>query len=113
MLDLALDNRIEIYNPLDAAIQEIDLLFNTENTELIGYPEYGINFEQFLWILTPTTSEFEDYINQKLSTLYYLGMYQYQAKVEFAPGEIRSIYRIMIDIYISDEEKITKEYEFR
>ena len=39
MLDLAIDNRVFIYDIIDAAIQEIDLLFNTTNTELIGYTE--------------------------------------------------------------------------
>ena len=47
MIDLALDSKIFIDTNIDAALQELDLLFNTENTELIGYPEYGTNFEQF------------------------------------------------------------------
>ena len=51
MLDLALDTRIFINNELDAALQELDMIFNTENTELIGYPQYGTNWYQFLWQL--------------------------------------------------------------
>ena len=48
MLDLALDGRIFLDNELDCALQEIDMLLNTENTELIGYPSYGTEFESFL-----------------------------------------------------------------
>ena len=44
MIDLALDGRVMIHSELDEAIQELDLLFNTENTELLGYDikeDYG------------------------------------------------------------------------
>ena len=40
MIDLALTGDIIIDNELDEALQELDILFNTENTELIGYPEF-------------------------------------------------------------------------
>ena len=65
-LDLSLDNRIMLNTKLDCAIQELDMLFNTTNTELIGKPEYGTNFEQFLWQLTPSTDELRKYIYQKI-----------------------------------------------
>ena len=61
MLDLALDGRIFLDNPMDCALQEIDMLLNTENTQLIGYPNYGTEFESFLWTLSPTTIEIEKY----------------------------------------------------
>ena len=68
MLDLAIDSRIFIYNEEDAALQELDILFNTENTELIGYPRYGTNFEQFLWNMNPRTI----YILIYIFNLYYI-----------------------------------------
>ena len=49
MIDLALDGRVMIRNIMDEAVQELDILFNTDTTELLGYPTYGTNFEQFLW----------------------------------------------------------------
>ena len=113
MIDLAIDNRILIENNLDAALQELDLLFNTENTELIGMPEFGVSLDQFLWTLTPTTESFRKYIEEKLSTLFYLKFFNYNINVEFLEGEFRSIYHLTIDIYLSNNEKIQKEYEFR
>lgn len=113
MIDLAFDNRIVITNELDLALQEIDILFNTENTELIGDPSYGVDFEQFLWILTPTTSELEKYIREKLNTLYFLNQFEYQVHVDFEPGEIRSIYHVTINIYISENQYLTKQYELK
>ena len=41
MLDLALDDRIFLNDPIDCAVQELDLILNTNCTELIGYTEYG------------------------------------------------------------------------
>lgn len=113
MLDLAIDNRIFIDNNLDAAIQELDLLFNTECTELIGNVNFGVSLDQFLWTLTPTTQSLKKYISEKLSTLYYLKFFNYNFDVEFLEGEYRSIYRLKIDIYIDQEHKVKKEYEFR
>jgi len=113
MLDLALDNRIFIENNLDAAIQELDLLFNTECTELIGNTQYGVSLDQFLWTLTPTTESLRQYISEKLSTLFYLKFFNYNFDVEFLEGEYRSIYRLKIDLYIDQDHKIQKEYEFR
>ena len=52
MLDLALDDRIFLNDPIDCAVQELDLILNTNCTELIGYTDYGTNFEQFLWQMT-------------------------------------------------------------
>ena len=65
MIDLAIDDRVIINDKLDAALQELDLLFNTENTELIGMTNFGVSLDQFLWTLTPTTESFREYINDK------------------------------------------------
>lgn len=113
MIDLAFDNKIILNNEVDLALQEIDILFNTENTELIGDTSYGVNFEQFLWILTPTTTELEKYIYEKLHTLYFLNFFKYDVQIDFEPGEIRSIYYVKINIYIDPEQILTKEYELR
>ena len=66
MLDLALDTRIFINNELDAALQELDMIFNTENTELIGYPQYGTNWYQFLWQLDYSPEDLQKYVYEKI-----------------------------------------------
>ena len=62
MIDLSLDHRVILNSEFDAGLQELDLLFNTETTELINDPTFGTNFEQFLWQLTPATSALKKYI---------------------------------------------------
>ena len=115
MIDLALDSRVFIESELDAALQEIDLILNTENTELLGYPSYGTEFESFLWTLTPTTTELEKYIKEKLSKdCMYISKFNLYVNVEFLQGEYRSIYRVKIALVDEKSgEKGIREYQYQ
>ena len=105
MLDLALDDRIFLDDPIDCALQELDLLFNTTNTELIGYIDYGTNFEQFLWKLMPTIEEVKNYIKTKLYDTYFLKNYIVEINVEILNGNVRDIYYITIKIKDPNDKK--------
>ena len=113
MLDLSLDYKILINNNFDAAIQELDILFNTETTELINNPTFGTNFEQFLWQLTPSVHSLKKYISEKINETYFLSKLNTDIEVELYKGEIRMIYDVKI--YISDNQgnKTVKNYQFR
>ena len=114
MLDLALDSRVFLDSPLDCALQEIDLILNTENTELLGYPSYGTEFETFLWTLTPTTTELEKYIREKLnSDCLYISNFKLYVNAEFLQGEYRSIYRVKITLIDEQGNKGTREYQYQ
>ncbi len=113
MLDLAIDSRIFIYNEEDAALQELDILFNTENTELIGYPRYGTNFEQFLWNMNPSPRELRAYILEKFADTLYLNRVETYVYVDILPGEFRSIYQVVIQIGNSGAPNKTRVYQLR
>ena len=50
MYDISINsNNLFVTDKIDAAIQELDLLFNTEPTELIGDVNYGTNWYNYLW----------------------------------------------------------------
>jgi hypothetical protein len=106
MIDLAIDGRVFIQSELDEALQELDLLFNTVNTELIGYPTYGTNFEQFLWRLSPSASSVEKYIREKIQDTYFLARMETDISVEVTGGEIRDIY--MVYITVTSQEGVTR-----
>lgn len=112
MIDLAIDGRIFINNILDEALQELDILFNTVNTELIGYPTYGTNFEQFLWQLTPSPNELRKYINDKFAETFYLSQLKHDIDIQILDGEYRNIYYVKINVYYDTEVKY-REYQFR
>lgn len=113
MIDFALDSSIFINTTLDEALQELDILFNTENTELIGYPQYGMNFEQFLWDLTPSINEIKSYINEAIQqhTLFVRSM-KYEITVNVVEGKFRMIYRVGISVNANGTTG-TRYYEFK
>jgi hypothetical protein len=97
MLDLALDDSIFIESRVNAALQELDILFNTENTELIGYPTFGSNFEQFLWQLNPSPNALKSYMEEiiKNNTLF-CNEFEIMIDVKIVEGEYRNIYNVII-----------------
>ena len=104
ILDLALDNRTVLTSELDCAIQELDMLFNTVNTELIGKPEYGTNFEQFLWTLTPMTEALKEYIENKLRRMYFVPQFSPTVEISTQDGELRDIYYVTISLKVNTED---------
>lgn len=113
MIDLAIDGRLLLYDEFDIAIQELDLLFNTENTELIGYPMFGTNFDQFLWAMAPITDELKNYILDKINNYTtYLKKYIDDIEINSLQGEYRLIYHVKIYLKFNNEN-VVKEYELR
>jgi len=98
ILDLAIDGQVFITNMIDAALQEIDLIFNTTNTELIGHPTFGTNFEVFLWQLTPSPAALENYIREKLNDTYFCRQMSLDIKIQIVDGTYRSIYYVQISV---------------
>lgn len=105
MLDIGLKDDIFISNELDAALQELDILFNTENTQLLGVPSYGVNFEQFLWSLTPATDSIEKYLKNKITTCtYHLAKLPYTIQAEYIYGDGECIYVIHFALQYKDKQ---------
>lgn len=115
-LDLALDTSLVIDNPIDAAIQELDLILGTENTELIGYPKFGVNMEQFLWQLTPSPNEVKSYIQNKIvENTFWCNKLNVSIDVNTMSGTLRDIYEVSITLKLPGENSIgkTKKYQYR
>jgi hypothetical protein len=118
-LDLSLDNRITLDSVIDCAIQELDMLFNTTNTELIGDPEYGTNFEQFLWQISPSPNSLTNYIYQKIDTTYFASQLDITVNVSVETGVARDIYCVEINLPMpdsvaeSDKKKYRRVYMLR
>lgn len=113
MIDFALDSRIFLNNEFDIAMQELDILFNTENTELIGNPQFGTNFEQFLWQLNPSPNELKRYINEKISGTMFLSRYTTNIEVNIVNGNYRNIYIVDISVTAPDGTTQERKYQFR
>lgn len=114
MIDISLDRNIFVYDELSAAIQELDLMFNTENTELIGYTTYGTNWWTFLWNLTPLESELQKYITEKMYEMYFVPNFNPSVEVQHLDGTENSIYYVKITLYDSQGNELTiQQYEIK
>lgn len=119
MLDLAVDERVILNDKLDCAIQELDLLFNTTNTELIGKTDYGTNFEQFSWQLLPSTEDIKRYVQDRIGRYtYFMREYDYDVEVTTTEeSDYRDSYYIHITINVESDDphvlaKCRKVYMF-
>lgn len=112
--DLAIDNRMFLEDIVDAGVQELDMLFNTENTELLGYPEYGTNFEQYLWEITPSPQSLKSYIENKISsdTLMMKDL-DYDIQVSVITGTARQIYLVQVTIDRGNGQYVQRKYELK
>ena len=81
MIDLALDNKVILGSTMDAAVQELDILFNTAPTELLGDTSYGTNWYQFLWILNPSLEARMNYVVDKLTDTFFVSKMEYTVSV--------------------------------
>ena len=114
MLDISLDKNIFVFNELDAAIQELDILFNTENTELIGDTNYGTNWWQYLWNLTPLEEDLQRYLQEKIYGTYYVPKFNPVIEVQHLDGTENSIYYIKISLYDNRGKELTvQQYELK
>ena len=105
MLDLSLDDRIILNSPIDCAIQELDLLFNTTNTELINNVDYGTNFEQFTWQLVPSTDDIKRYIRERISVnTVFVNQFDYDVEVMVNTENYRDSYYVNINLNVETDD---------
>ena len=114
MIDISLGSDIFITNKVDAAVQELDMLFNTENTELIGYSDYGTNWWQYLWSLSPLDSDLEQYVISKIMNTMFVSQFKPKVTVKSEKGVENAIYYIKIELHTDNGETISvQQYELK
>lgn len=67
MDQIAIGNQLFITNPISEAVQELDIIFNTEYTELIGDTTFGSNFYMFLNSLHVNEYDIAEYVNMLIT----------------------------------------------
>lgn len=97
--DFKLFNGLIVENIIDAAIQELDIMFGTEETELLGDYTYGVNFEQFLWTMNPSPYDVDQYILMKMhAQTYFCNLLDLHVNTEVMHGTIRDVYAVKISL---------------
>ena len=105
MLDLALGSQVCLDNVWDCALQELDIIFNTNYTELIGQPKFGSEFMQFLHNLQTTPREIEDYVNMIIKQCYYVTQLHHEVTIGIEYDAANYDRIIYVRITLSDNEK--------
>jgi hypothetical protein len=110
ILDISLTDKIIETDIFEAAAQELDIIFSTVNTELIGYPEFGCNFEEFLWMLTPSVTSLQHYIENKLRETTFISSLNFTVNIVYSKSDTsyESVYNILITLY-DNNKSIQKE----
>lgn len=110
MIDLSLDTDTVVKTTdLDNVIQQIEMLFDTSPFEVIGEPNYGSDFEKFLWNLNSSNYDIENYISSKIQNEVELLGFSVEVSVGIMEGTENDI--ILADITISrDGNSYAKTY---
>lgn len=111
MTDLSLDEMtVTKTTDLENVMQQIEMLFDTSPFEVIGEPNYGSDFERFLWDLNASNYDIEQYINSKIRSEVDLLGFQVWSEVTLMNGTENDI--ILADITIArDGDNFTKTYK--
>ena len=112
MIDFNLSNKLSddivISNDLTCLLQQVDLLFETTPEDVLGDPDFGSNYDKYLYTLGLSNEALEQKI---LSDLYRLELFGYKptVTVTIVEGTIRDI--AFIDItFTNDFEHHNKTY---
>ena len=110
MIDLSLDTDTVVKTAdLENVIQQIEMLFDTSPFEVIGEPNYGSDFEKFLWNLNSSNYDIENYILSRIQNEVELLGFSVEVTVGIMEGTENDI--ILADITISrDGNSYAKTY---
>lgn len=109
-LDIALNEDIIITSKLAQALQELDILFNTERTELLGDTNFGSFFEGYLWEMNRPNDDVKTYIRNVMQQSYIFNEMLDDINVQMIDGEYRPIYIIQITLKDNEANQSQKRY---
>lgn len=72
-------NKVILGAPVDLLLQQVDLLFDTDKYAVLGDPEFGSNYDRYLYTLGFSNASLETKI---LSDLYKLDLMGFSPSVE-------------------------------
>ena len=112
MIDFSLSNKLTddiiVSNNLLFVLQQIDMLFDTDQNDVLGDNNYGTNYDKYLYTVGMSNAALEQKIIKDLNSLDLMG-FSIDVKVSIVEGTERDI--AFIDIIISgDYEEYNKTY---
>lgn len=85
------EDSIILNHEVDLIIQQIDILFDTTPGEVLGSPDYGADFERFLFELNLGSETIANYIRNTIYANVELFDWNVEVEVRFMVGELNDI----------------------
>lgn len=98
-----------INSEVDLLIQQVDILFDTTPTEVLGADDFGTNYDRYLYDTRLTAESMKTIVEQDLSTLNLMG-WRYDVEVHLLQGTEQDIMIINI-VFTKGIESIQKIYK--
>lgn len=98
------DDILELSNEQDLLIQEIKMLFDTENGDVIGEPNFGIGLEDMLFEFNLNENQLRRRIEDQINAYCDTGNLDVKTDVKFFKGSIRDA--AQIDIFINGKRSM-------
>lgn len=92
------DNGTILQNKVDLVLEQLDMLLSTHKCTVLGDPDYGQDFEKFLYELNQSNATIQEYIQRTITNNVDLMGMQLEVAVEIMEGTIRDI--ILVNIVI-------------
>lgn len=98
-------NVVELTNPIDVIIQQIDLLLFTNTGEVLMAPDFGCNLEQYLFETSWNEEVIKNIVKTKIRNYIY-NPYGFSIDVGISFVKWDFNVAMVVDIYI-DDKKVT------
>jgi hypothetical protein len=95
---------LEISNEIDLLLQEIRMLFDTENGDVINEPNFGIGLEDMLFEFNLNENQLKRRIDDQIKAYCDIGNLEIKTDVKFFKGSIRDA--AQIDIFINGKRSM-------
>jgi hypothetical protein len=109
MIDFSLTGGPILNNDIALVLQQIDILFDTIPTEVLGYEDFGTKYHKFLFDLNISNEAIKYTVLSDLQSLDLLG-FEPEVEVHLLQGTEHDIALVEIDLY-RDEEHYQKVYK--
>ena len=99
MIDFCLNtSSVTLQQDVDLVLQQIDMLLDTSPKEVLGEPDYGSDYEKFIWDTTASEGVIADYISNNIRSNVDLLGFTLNVTVEIYFGTNNDIILVAIEL---------------
>lgn len=106
-------NLAEITDKLELFLQEIDILFSTDENEVLGNAEMGLNLEKYLGKFSLNQDQIQSIVAAKIrENCLMCEHFLWNVTVNFTPGAISDIMHVNVQIKDQENSQTLRQLSF-